>query len=180
MTSDEYKPYREAILQTYGEPYPRQRKGRRGRHPKPGRRVPEGLLYATVHKHRRNGRVVRVSTHLIYGTPQALEEALTASAVSQSLNIAFVERYNATDRHQNARKVRKTYRFSKDWEIHNAATCFTTYSYNFCWPVRTLRVRHLDGSWGPPRTPALAAGLTDHVWTLEEWLTHPVPFRSSA
>ena len=180
MTSDEYKPYREAILQVYGETYPRRRRGRRGRHPKPGRRAPAGLLYAAVHKHRRKGRVVRVSTHLIYGTRQALEEALAASPSSQAVNIAFVERFNGTDRHQNARKVRKTYRFSKDWDVHNAATYFTTYSYNFCWPVRTLRERHADGSWGPPRSPAMAAGLTDHVWNLQEWLTHPVLIRSSS
>lgn len=179
MSSDEYKPYREAILETYGETYPRRRKGRRGRHPKPGVRAPEGLLYAAVHKHRRKGRVIRVSTHLIYGTGQALEEALAASACSRRLNIAFVERYNATDRHHNARKARKTYRFSKDWDIHNAATYFTTYSYNFCWPVRTLRERHPDSSWGPLRTPAMAAGLADHVWSLEEWLTHSVTIRSS-
>jgi hypothetical protein len=91
-----------------------------------------------------------------------------------------VERYNGTDRHQNARKARKTYRFSKDWQVHNAATTFSASNYNFCWPVRTLRERQSDGSWGPSRTPAMAAGLTDRVWTLEEWLTHPVAIRSSA
>ncbi len=46
------------------------------------------------------------------------------------------------------------------------------YSYNFCWPVRTLRQRGPDGSW-QPRTPAMAAGLTDHVWPLDEWITMP-------
>lgn len=180
MTSDEYKPYREAIVEAYGEPFARPRQGRRGRHPKPGRRPPENLLYAAVHKHRKKGRVVRVSTHVIYGTEQALEEALKHSACSQHLNIAFVERYNGTDRHQNARKTRKTYCFSKDWDVHNAVTYFTTCTYNFCWPVRTLREHHADGSLGPPRTPAMAAGLTNHLWTIEEWLTHPLARRASA
>ena len=58
---------------------------------------------------------------------------------SRAINTAFVERQNGTDRHRNARKVRKTYRFSKDWRYHEAVTYFTLYSYNFCWPVRTLR-----------------------------------------
>ena len=47
---------------------------------------------------------------------------------------------NGTDRNQNARKARKTLRFSKDWDMHNALTYFVAYSYNFCWPVRTLQV----------------------------------------
>ena len=39
-----------------------------------------------------------------------------------------IERYNGTDRHRNSRKTRKTYRFSKDWDQHNASTYFTVYS----------------------------------------------------
>ena len=174
ITSDKYKPYREAILEAYGEPYPRRRRGRVGRKPKPGRRAPPGLLYAVVHKHRRKGRVVRVTTELIYGDQAALDRALHESACSRSVNTAFIERYNGTDRHQNARKLRKTYRFSKDWDVHNAATYFTMYSYNFCWPVRTLQKRQPDGTWGPPTTPAMAAGLADHLWTLREWIMHPI------
>jgi len=56
-------------------------------------------------------------------------------------------------------------------DIHNAATYFICYSYNFCWPVRTLRFQQDDDSW-MQRTPAMAAGLASHVWTLEEWLTY--------
>lgn len=179
MTSDEYKPYREAILEIYGESYPRRRKYRIGRKPKPGRRPPRGLLYATVHKHRRRGRVVRVSTQIIYGCREDLQKALEASACSSHINIAFVERYNGTDRHQNARKVRRTYRFSKDWDIHQAATYFSAYSYNFCWSVRTLRRQKTDGTWAPSCTPAMSAGLADHVWTLQEWITLPSIQRSS-
>jgi IS1 family transposase len=180
ITSDEYKPYRQAILETYGQTFPRRRKHARGRKPKPQRRPGPGLLYATVHKHRRKGRVVRVSTHIIYGRQEDLQKALDDSRCSHAVNTAFVERYNGTDRHQNARKVRKSYRFSKDWDIHEAATFFSAYSYNFCWPVRTLRLRLADGSWGPDCSPAMSAGLTDHVWSLHEWITLPATERSSA
>ena len=51
-------------------------------------------------------------------------------------------------------------------------TYFIMYSYNFCWPVRTLREREGEGAWRK-RTPAMAAGLADHVWSLKEWLTFP-------
>ena len=88
------------------------------------------------------------------------------------VSTVFIDRSHGTDRGRNSRKVRKTYRFSKDWEVHAAMSYFTQYSYNFCWCVRTLRE-----AIGPrryrPRTPAMAAGLTDHVWSLEEWLLFP-------
>ena len=47
--------------------------------------------------------------------------------------------------HKTRRKARKTYCFSKDWDVHEAVTYFTMYSYNFCWAVRTLHVRGSDG-----------------------------------
>ncbi len=68
--------------------------------------------------------------------------------------------------------VRKTYCFSKDGDLHEAVTYFTMYTYNFCRPVRTLRVRMSGGHWAP-RSPAMTAGLTDHVWSLHEWLAYP-------
>ena len=86
--------------------------------------------------------------------------------------MSFLERYNATDRHRNARKVRKTYTFSKDWQVHESMTYFTIYSYNFCWAVRTLNERDEHGRVRK-RSPAMAAGLADHVWTMREWITTP-------
>lgn len=62
--------------------------------------------------------------------------------------------------------------FSKDPDVHEAMTYFTMYTYNFCWPVRTLRQRDANGSWHC-RTPAMVAGLTDHLWKLDEWITMP-------
>ncbi|AWM42039.1 hypothetical protein C1280_36975 [Gemmata obscuriglobus] len=49
------------------------------------------------------------------------------------------------------------------------------FSYNFCWPVRTLRVKGENGRW-QKRTPAMVAGSTDHVWSLAEWLAYPARF----
>ena len=85
------------------------------------------------------------------------------SLASKAINTAFVERHNGTDRNRNARKVRRSYCFSKDAEVHQAVTYFTMYRYNFCWPVRTRRERASEQDPWQPRTPAMAAGLTDHV-----------------
>jgi hypothetical protein len=157
MTSDEYPAYATAIAQRYAEP---------------SGCLPEWLAYATVHKRRVNNRVVKVEARAVFGTLLSIAAALLWSAVSWCINTVFIERAHGTDRQRNARKTRKTYRFSKDWGVHEALTYFTMYSYNFCWPVRTLRA-----CVGPnryrQRTPAMAAGLADHVWSLEEWLLFP-------
>jgi IS1 family transposase len=171
MTSDEYPAYEEAIRGAYGQRVIPPRTGRRGRPRQPYTAVAPGVTYATVHKHRENNRVVRVSTRLVFGTPDGLTSALAGSAVGRRVNTCFVERHNGTDRSRCSRKVRKTYAFSKDWDVHRAASALSYFSYNFCWPVRTLRVK-ADGRWRP-RTPAMAAGLTDHVWSFKEWLTYP-------
>ncbi len=172
ITSDEYPVYADAIRAAYGREVTPPRTGRPGRPRNPTVVVPAGLTYATVHKHRANGRVVSVSTTLVFGTWFGLRLALAMSAVSRVVNAAFVERHNGTDRNRCSRKVRKSYGFSKDWDVHVAATRFSDFSYNFCWPVRTLRVKGADGRWRS-RTPAMAAGLTDHVWSIREWITFP-------
>jgi IS1 family transposase len=172
MTSDENPAYAEAIREVYGEEYQPRRRGRRGRRPQKRKRVPRGLRYATVHKTRENNRVVRVERRVIYGAVTAVVAALAASAVSDAVNTVFVERHHGTDRNRNARKARKSYCFSKDWGAHEAVSYFTLYSYNFCWPVRTLRVGSRRKGYRQ-RTPALAAGLTDHVWPMAEWLSFP-------
>jgi hypothetical protein len=116
--------------------------------------------------------------------------SLTASALNSGVNVLRVfaiggllgsslgslpgarYRWESPDRHRNARKGRKTYRFSKDWRHHEPLTYLTMCVYNFCWPVRTLRVKDEEGRW-QQRSPAMAAGLADHVWSIPEWLAFP-------
>ena len=172
LTSDEHAPYETAIRQVYGVETPRPRRPGPGRPPKPVKVVPAETCYATVRKRREKGRVVEVVRTLVLGTLYLLGGMLRRSTASTTINTSFVERNNGTDRHQNARKRRKTYAFSKDLALHRAASYFIGYSYNFCWAVRTLRSRLPGGPW-QARTPAMAAGLSDHVWTIEEWVTYP-------
>jgi len=173
ITSDEYKPYKKAILKAYGIKTATAHTGKRGRPKGSGLVGPKDLKYATVHKIRRKGRVVKIDLRVVFGSRADVEAAIEVSAVSKTINTAFVERHNGTDRNRNARKVRRSYCFSKDWDVHNAMTYFTMYSYNFCWPVRTLRLQNRNNRLLSV-TPAMAAGLTDHVWSLGEWLSYPV------
>jgi hypothetical protein len=172
MTSDAYPAYEAAILGAFGEEVDTTPTGRPSRQMTPGKVPPAGLNYATVEKKREEGRVVEVVARVVFGTMAAIRAALENSRASREINTSFLERRNATDRHHNARKVRKTYTFSKDWRVHESMTFFTLYSYNFCWPVRTLAERDERGKVRK-RTPAMAAGLADHVWTMREWVTMP-------
>jgi hypothetical protein len=172
MTSDDYPAYETAILNAYGETVTPPRTGKPGCPKAPYQAPPPGLTYATVTKPREKGRVVKVGTRVVFGTIAMVLAALGLSRVSRAINTAFVERENATDRHRNARKARKSYRFSKDWRFHEAVTYLTLYIYNFCWQVRTLTITDDQGR-KVRRTPAMAAGLADHAWSMREWMTFP-------
>ncbi|MFH1730171.1 MAG: hypothetical protein ABIF82_00790 [Planctomycetota bacterium] len=174
ITSDAYKPYRAVLLEVYGEKKPVKRRHRRGRSPKPRRVPPPGMVYAVVHKVRRKGRVIRVNVRVVFGTEEQLRVALQSSSVSEHVNIAYVERYNATDRHLNSRKARKVYSFSKHPLLHEAATYFTQGIYNFCRHNRGLTIKTRAGSCSRliHRTPAMASGITDHIWSVEQFVCY--------
>jgi hypothetical protein len=165
MTSDELPAYASAIAEVYAAPEATP-SGRPA-----AERLPEELVYATVHKTRQGNRVVKVEARLVYGTLLSLAAALLWSVLGVVTTV-FVERSHGSDRHRNSRKVRKPYRFSKDGGVHAAMSYFTLYSGNFCWSVRTLREEIAPKRYRQ-RRPALAAGLTDHIWSLEEWLLFP-------
>lgn len=176
-TTDDHAPYKNSILKTYGEDYQPERKGNKGPFPKPRKRPPEGMVYATVDKTRENGNVVDVKLTLVFGTKEELEDALEDSPVSSHVNTAFVERQNGTARHFNPRKQRKTYSFSKQLLEHFAMTWLAVFYYNFCRENRALR--ELDSGLDNQgiyvrRSPAMAAGIADHIWTIEEFLAWQV------
>jgi len=181
VTTDQFQGYATLLKRVWSQPAGRPRRDKRCTHrvrwcQQPTRPDP-AMTYGTVCKQRKNGRVVSVKTAIVFGHKRSLAAALKQSTVSHTINTAFIERQNGTDRHRNARKTRRTYRFSKDWQVHEAVTHFTLYTYNFCWCVRTLaeRIQTADDQRTyRQRTPAMAAGLTDRVWPLEEWLRYPI------
>ncbi len=177
ITTDNFSAYATTIELVFGSPARPVPSGQGRKRSAPDLRAP-ALNYATVEKRYEEGQLVDIDTRVIFGTRKSVAQALKQSSVSRAINTSFIERHNATDRHRNVRKARRTYRFSKDWDVHVSVGQFSYYTYNFCWCVRTLRVRRVDGT-SRPRTPAMAAGLTDHVWSLNEWLAWPVKRLSS-
>ena len=172
ITTAGYSASEGAILDAYGEAVKPPRTGDPGRPEAPYKAAPVGLTWAVVEKARAKGRVVKVATRVAFGTIAAVLTALGMSRVSESINTAFVEREDATDRHRGAREARRTYRFSKPWQYHEAVTYLTLSIDDFCGPVRTLAVKD-DRGRKQERSPAMASGLTDQVWTMAEWFAMP-------
>jgi hypothetical protein len=144
------------------------------------------LGYAQVDKRRKDGRVVEVNRSIVFGLePDILARAQSlrrANGRKGTINTAYVERQNLTLREENGRLSRKTLAFSKNRRDLQRQLDFWRAYATFVRPHRSLRTRTPDGSgikrW-LPRTPAMAAGISSRVWTLEEllkfrhWLCQP-------
>jgi hypothetical protein len=169
ITTDDCSTYADVLLEQYGETIVPPRTGKPGRPRKPFKRWPQGATYATVNKTYRKGKVTVVNRNLVHGTEQDLAQALQASSSSGTINTAFVERHNGTDRNFNARKVRKTYQFSRNLLVHVAVSWWVVFCYNFHHLHRRLRLRRADGTY-LHRTPAMAIGLAQRPLTVEDIL----------
>jgi IS1 family transposase len=181
LTSDSLPHYVRAILQVFGVWIQPQRQGTRGRFPNP-RPVPSpDLQYATVHKERQNGRVIAITTQIIYGNAEQLRARL--DTLGQTINTSFVERINLTLRHLISRLHRKTLCFSKQRDylvdhLHLALAYYHFSRYHAGLRIRLPEPIPTRGNGSPKlwqqRTPAMAAGWTDHCWSMKELLMHPV------
>jgi IS1 family transposase/transposase-like protein len=180
--TDGFKEYKTAILAHFGywiQPERRQAKGPR---PKPRWMPLPELLYAQVVKSYRRRRIMGVTHRVVFGTQLAIEQVL--SACGWTINTAFVERLNLDLRQCVAAIGRRVNTVCQSEEgLRDRLVLFQTY-HNFILPHASLRqpLAHPiptngDGSaklWRPC-TPAMAAGLTDHVWSLKEVLLYRVP-----
>jgi IS1 family transposase/transposase-like protein len=184
FTSDQLPEYRSALLHAYGIWHQPQRKGNRGRYPKPRRVPPPDLLYAQVVKVREKGRVVDIRSRVVFGDSDAVESRLAESPVSNTINTSFVERDNLTQRQINRRVTRRTNGFSKELPWFEKQLWLSMAYYHLVLPHHSLRQElpipePTRGTGSPrrwePRTPAMAAGITDHVWTTTELLSYRVP-----
>jgi hypothetical protein len=117
------------------------------------------------------GRVRGTKVRVVFGQKVEVMALLGPST-------AYIERSNLTSRLFNGRQVRRTLAFSKAVEMSRAAAIWEDNYYNLVRPHKSLRlpVADVSGRRWRPRTPAMAAGLTDHIWTVKELLTTlPVP-----
>jgi IS1 family transposase len=180
--TDGLKEYMTALLTHYGQWVQCPRRQATGPAPKPRWMPLPQLLYAQVIKTVRRRRLVGVSHRVVFGTLEAVNDVLAPHG--WHINTAFVERLNLSIRQHVAAVGRRVSTLCKGEDgLRQQLALYHTY-YNFCLPHTSLRLplpqpeaTHGTGTtkcW-QPRTPAMAAGLTDHVWTLREMLLFRVP-----
>ena len=163
FTSDEIDHLEEALLRIYGRRETPEYQGR-GRPPKPRLVPPPDLVYIQLVKDRKANRVVRVHKQMVFGGDEPA-----------GANTSYVERNNLTIRQSISRFVRKTLSFSKSREQHRRHLSLYKASYNLVKIHGGLRARSLKpGRKWEERTPAMAAGITNHPWTMEELMTYRI------
>jgi IS1 family transposase len=180
--TDGFREYLTALLTHYGQWVQLPRRQDKGPPPKPRWMPLPQLLYAQVVKTVRRRRLVRVRHRVVFGTLEAVQQVL--AACGWQINTSFVERLNLTIRQHVAAIGRRVTTLCKGEDgLQQQLAVYHVYD-NFCLPHVSLRQalpnpeQTNDGGsatqWRPC-TPAMAAGLTDRVWSLREVLLFRVP-----
>ena len=182
FVSDGNPQYLPAIVAHFGYWGQPPRRQARGPAPKPRWLPLPELRYAQVIKTMRRRRIVEVKRHVVVGTKAAVEQVL--AACGWLINTSFVERLNLTLRQRVVAIRRRSASPCKSGDgLRHQLVLFQSY-HNFVLPHAALRQALAEpmptnGSGSAklwrPCTPAMAAGLTDHVWTLKEVLMFRVP-----
>lgn len=163
--------YVTAVLRVFRNPVHTGRPGR------PRLVLQKGLLLGQVVKRYAQKHVTGISRRVVQGTVQAIAAVLMATKTGLDINTAYIERLNATFRAALACLVRRGRALARQEEFLTAGMYLVGCAYNFCWYHRSLRLLappQADHKW-QQRTPAMAAGLTDHCWTMLELISYQVP-----
>jgi hypothetical protein len=163
--------YVTAFLRVFRDPI---RTGRRGR---PRLVLGPGFLLGQVIKCSAKRRVIGVTTRAVRGSLAAILAVLTATGGGTVIHTAYIERLNGTFRSHLVPLVRRGRALARTDGLLTAGMWLVGCAYNFCWDHDSLRRAAPAGDarkW-LERTPAMAAGLTDHRWTMRELLHYQVP-----
>lgn len=160
VLSDGWGGHREALLEIYGQVPAYSGRGRPPTHKQPG----QDWHYTQMVKQRdATGNLIGIERRVIYGDETTLQRT--------GERTTCVERTNLTSRHMNGRLVRKTLGYSKRLEMLQAACAWEDGVYNLSRCVKTLRIEiNAEGKRWLPCSPMMAAGLTDHIWSIRELL----------
>ena len=164
--------YLRAIRRVFREPI---RTGKRGG---PRLRPWDGIHIAQVVKQYANKHVLAIRRRIVQGTQAQIDALLQHSQGGGLINTAYIERLNATFRSRITALIRRGRALARQTQtLHNAMYLVGTI-YNFCTYHKSLRLPlYLPNErrrW-LRRTPAIAAGITDHLWTVAELLSFRVP-----
>jgi hypothetical protein len=139
--------------------------------------LPDGFLLGQAVKQYAQRRVTGVVHRVVCGTAAAIDATLVATHGGTVINTAYIERLNATFRAHLAPLVRRGRALARTTRVLTAGMYLVGCAYNLCWAHDSLRLAAGPGAptkW-IERTPAMAAGSTDHRWTMAELLHYHVP-----
>lgn len=160
--TDGLSAYLRAIRETFRDPVPTGKSGR------PRLRPWRNVMIAQVVKRDERRRVVETERRLVEGTAARVETLRRRSQGDGVINTAYIERLNGTFRERLAPLARRCRGLARQtWRLHEGMFLVGTV-YNFCTPHASLG--HVQN-----RTPTMAAGITDHCWTIQELLSFHVP-----
>ena len=162
---DDHRPYPAAILQVFGWIKHRRRPSRRGRKRHPVLKAPPGLEVGVVHKRRDDfGNLLGVRTYALFGRLKDIRQRIVELGIGREINTSHLERLNGTIRGQQTRLARRTRNGSRLKSMLRCALWLWRDLYNWTRPHGAL-----EG-----HTPAMVMGLTQHVWSVVEYIHYPV------
>jgi len=166
IATDGWKAYPKSILRAFREKV--KKTAGRGR---ASLEVWPDLCIATVIKRIQKKRVVEVTRKLTWGTREKAQTLLHMTVGCKEFNTSLIERFNGTMRERLASLTRKCRHAAQRLETLETGMYLIGCTYNFCFPHHQLsKTQH----FGYACTPAMAAGLTDHIWTVPEVLTYKI------
>ena len=142
--------------------------------PGPGRaslQVWPNLHIGTIIKRSEKKRVVEITRNMAHGVLEQATHLLELSRGGKDLNPAFIERLNGTFRERLASLTRKSRHAAARLRSLHTGMDVIGCTYNFCLAHQELSK---DKHWGTACTPAMASGLTDHLWSVGELLSYKV------
>lgn len=165
ILADDHRPYPQAILHIFGVTRHRRRRRPFRRRKHSDLKPPPGLLVGIVSKLRdATGNLVRVKQRRLFGRLKDIRQQIQELGLGYEINTAHIERINGTLRTQQTRLARRTRNVSRaDTWLERALALWRDW-YHWVRPHGSLA----------GRTPAMATGLTDHVWTVLEYIRYPV------
>lgn len=142
---------------------------------------PRLIAWDTIHivqvVKRRSSDGLSIQRRIVQGCETVIAHLLQQSQNGGVINTAFIERLNATFRQRLAGLTRRTRHLTHKAETLQAGMFLVGTVYNFCSPHKSLRLKLWISErryrW-VQRTPAMAAGLTDHHWTMAELLSYKI------
>jgi transposase-like protein/IS1 family transposase len=129
------------------------------------------LCIATVIKRTQKKRVVEITRKITRGSLAKAQELLKMTVGCKEFNTSLIERFNGTMRERLASVTRKCRHAAQCLETLEAGIYLIGCTYNFCWSHQELSSSRL---YGRLTTPAMAAGLTDHIWRVSELLCYKI------